>query len=215
MLDIKKIRLVLSCIILPVLVFLLVRCDSKISYSELIVFKPVTTISQSTVNILTEIKIINPIKLPEVAKSAESVPVPSIVDNKHIKCMADNIYHESAGEPYMGQVAVARVVINRVKHKFASDPCSVIYQSIKKVKLDKEVVHCQFSWVCQGKKTPPHNSLYEQAIEIATQVITEDKWKDEFNDNVLFFHSTRIPTQWTYNKAFTIGNHVFYSYDKK
>jgi spore germination cell wall hydrolase CwlJ-like protein len=51
------------------------------------------------------------------------------VNTEHLRCLATNIYWEAAGEPFMGQVAVARVVVNRVKHGFASNPCKVVYQT--------------------------------------------------------------------------------------
>ena len=130
--------------------------------------------------------------------------------------MARNIYHEAGGEPYMGQVAVARVVMNRVHHGFAANPCQVIYQKHTSIhpESERKIIHCQFSWVCQGKLSPNTSSdTYKTAHEIAELVITENKWRDEFDVNVLFFHNHTVKPGWTYKKSFIIGNHVFYAKD--
>lgn len=133
---------------------------------------------------------------------------------EYIRCMATNIYHEAAAEPFMGQVAVARVVVNRINHGFASNPCRVIYQ--KTVVRDSSRpggarILCQFSWVCQGKGEPKINSnAYRQAEEIATKVLYEDGWGDAVPQNVLFFHSTAVNPAWGYERAMQIGNHIFY-----
>jgi spore germination cell wall hydrolase CwlJ-like protein len=136
------------------------------------------------------------------------------VNVEYIKCMAENIYWEASGEPFMGQVAVARVVMNRVKHGFASNPCRVIYQS-KYIPLDDEtdrkVRLCQFSWVCADKPTPNRNRRYIQAEEIATKVLLHDQWSDVIPSNILFFHNTSVNPGWSYRRVMEIGNHIFYS----
>lgn len=135
------------------------------------------------------------------------------VNPEYIRCLATNIYWEAAAEPFMGQVAVARVVVNRVKHGFASNPCRVIYQKRVVADLDSPKgvrVQCQFSWVCQGKGTPPRNSGYIKAEQIAREVLEENKWSDHVPGNVLFFHSTSVNPRWGYKKAMAIGNHIFY-----
>jgi spore germination cell wall hydrolase CwlJ-like protein len=140
------------------------------------------------------------------------------VNVEHIRCLATNIYWEARSEPFMGQVAVARVVMNRIKHGFAPNPCKVIYQSI--TVQDKEDPNetkkiCQFSWVCEGKTTPTRNSTYLQAEEIARKVLSENKWQEVLPSNVLFFHNKTVNPQWQYHPAVTIGNHVFYTKAKQ
>lgn len=133
---------------------------------------------------------------------------------EQIRCMALNIYHEAGSEPFMGQVAVARVVMNRVRHGFASNPCKVIYQAhYVPVEPDSEEKRklCQFSWVCEGKNNPSKsNPRYQQAEDIARQVILEDRWRDEIPAGALFFHNSSVDPAWTYRHIMTIGNHVFY-----
>lgn len=145
-------------------------------------------------------------------------PIPTAVNPEYIRCLATNIYWEAAAEPFMGQVAVARVVVNRVKHGFGSNPCRVIYQknTVADLNSPKGVKYtCQFSWVCQGKGTPPKNKVYQQAEVIAREVLEQNKYSDHIPSNVLFFHSTSVNPRWGYQKAMSIGNHVFYKKDVK
>ena len=67
--------------------------------------------------------------------------------DESLKCMARNIYHEARGEPMVAQIAVAKVVMNRVSdHRFPNTVCAVIKQG-------GEWPHhtCQFSWWCDGR----------------------------------------------------------------
>lgn len=133
---------------------------------------------------------------------------------EYIRCMATNIYYEAGSEPFMGQVMVARVVMNRIQHGFAKNPCAVIY-------AQNDVPHpedpnatkrvCQFSWVCEGKDTPQRNEAYRQAEDIARRVLTENAWSDIVPNDVLFFHNTGVNPRWAYERVATIGNHIFYS----
>lgn len=149
------------------------------------------------------------------SKSIGKVTVPKI-NLEHLKCLAANIYYEARGEPFIGQVAVARVVMNRIEHGFASNPCKVVYQShvIQKDEESEPKKICQFSWVCEGHLSPPRNSYYLQAEEIARKILLENKWKDHIPSNILFFHSTSVDPDWKYKKIMTIGNHVFYSKER-
>lgn len=151
------------------------------------------------------------------AELERTVVQPAVtVNREHLRCLALNIYHEAGSEPFMGQVAVARVVMNRVKHGFASNPCKVVYQANWVPNRDdpEEAPRkvCQFSWVCEGKPAPHQNNpRYKQAESIAHDVLAENRWHDAVPGNVLFFHNSTVNPQWVYNRVMTIGNHVFYS----
>jgi spore germination cell wall hydrolase CwlJ-like protein len=166
---------------------------------------------------LTLISLLIAIKLVPEEQVAEEVipePVKKVVSAKQIQCLATAIYYEASREPFMGQVAVARVVVNRTIHGFAESPCSVVYQTTTVKDSDGDIVSrlCQFSWVCEGFGIPnQNNARYRRALEIAQQVLEQDKWSDLLPDNVLFFHSTSVNPQWVYKKFTTIGNHVFYA----
>lgn len=136
------------------------------------------------------------------------------INAEYVRCMATNIYYEAGSEPFMGQVMVARVVMNRIQHGFAKNPCAVIY-------AQNDVPHpddpnttrrvCQFSWVCEGKDTPQRNAVYKQAEDIAHRVLTKNEWNDIVPNDVLFFHNTSVNPRWAYERVATIGNHIFYA----
>lgn len=146
--------------------------------------------------------------------ATKSMRVQKSLNAEYIRCMATNIYYEAGSEPFMGQVMVARVVMNRIQHGFAKNPCAVIY-------AQHDVPHpedptttrkvCQFSWVCEGKDTPQRNAVYIQAEDIARRVLTQNEWNDIVPSDVLFFHNTSVNPRWAYERVATIGNHIFYS----
>jgi spore germination cell wall hydrolase CwlJ-like protein len=135
------------------------------------------------------------------------------VNAKHLQCLATGIYYEAKGEALLGQIAVARVIMNRVQHGFGSNPCKVVYQTTVITNNEgDQVKRCQFSWVCDDRGIPSENNLsYRKALDIAHQVLAEDKWNDILPNNTLFFHNLTVAPGWVYKKVTTIGNHVFYS----
>ena len=146
--------------------------------------------------------------------------VAKVVDTKQLACMAKNIFYEAGNESIKGQAAVARVVINRVNHGFAKTPCAVIYQAntVEKIINDEiiKVKLCQFSWVCEGKGEPNINSpRYQQAQQIAHDVMANDAYSDVVPNSALFFHNLTVDPLWPYKQVAKIGNHIFYSRAKK
>ncbi len=69
-----------------------------------------------------------PAAAPEPALAAvEAEPAPEL-DPRHVTCVAKVVHHEAANQPREGQIAVAHVMVNRVKHGFAADVCAVANQ---------------------------------------------------------------------------------------
>lgn len=133
---------------------------------------------------------------------------------EQVKCLATNIFYEARMEPVNGQAAVARVVVNRVKHGFGPTPCKVIYQVnyFDKGQSRPKVKVCQFSWVCEGVAKPnERDPKYRKAMQIAYDVLVHDKYKEVVTNNTLFFHATHVDPDWNYRKVKQIGNHIFYS----
>lgn len=140
-----------------------------------------------------------------------------VVDQKQLKCLAENIYFEAGKESIEGQAAVARVVMNRINYGFATTPCKVVYQSttVKQVnELDEPfwVKVCQFSWVCEGKRNPnKHDKRYQNSLQIAYDVLVFDKYSEVIPKTVLFFHNKTVHNPWPHKVEKIIGNHIFYS----
>jgi spore germination cell wall hydrolase CwlJ-like protein len=158
--------------------------------------------------------------VPEVENDVPETKIAKIVDPKQLNCLAKNIFYEAGGEPFNGQAAVARVVMNRIAHGFGKDPCAVIYQASYVDKLiDDEmqkVKLCQFSWVCEGKSEPNKNSArYKQAEQVAYDVLAHDAYTDIVPKSTLFFHNLSVDPLWPYKQVAKIGNHIFYSKAKK
>ena len=68
------------------------------------------------------------------------------------ECMARAIYYEANGEPAAGQLAVAQVILNRVRHpRFPKTVCGVVGQG-----SDRQT-GCQFTFTCDGSPSRPAN----------------------------------------------------------
>lgn len=126
------------------------------------------------------------------------------VAEEDLKCMTDNIYYESATEPYAGKLAVATVVMNRVKNAgFPKTVCGVVLQRTKRT--------CQFSWVCE-KRSPPKPHLYDVARKIAVEVLEANKRLTSLG-NAMFFHNQTVYPTWasSMRRVQRIGGHTFYA----
>ena len=115
--------------------------------------------------------------------------------------LAQAVYFEARGEPLTGQLAVARVVINRAgSGLYPADYCSVVTQ------------RAQFSFVKGGRI--PHadetSPAWLRAKAIA-QVAHQDLWECEADD-ALYFHATYVRPGWARRKTQVarIDTHVFY-----
>lgn len=118
-----------------------------------------------------------------------------------LTCLAQAVYFEARGEPLGGQLAVARVVINRTEsNQFPDDYCSVVTQ------------RSQFSFVRNGRIPQPNTSstAWQRARAIA-RIAHQDLWVSEVDDS-LFFHATHVRPSWAGRKASVarIDSHIFY-----
>ena len=115
------------------------------------------------------------------------------------ECLAGAIYFEAKGEPLDGQLAVAKVIMNRFRSgRFPASVCGVVFQ------------RSQFSFV-RGNGFPQiarNSRSWREAVAIA-KIANNDMW-DSSVDNALYFHARRVSPGWRLNRIATIGNHVFY-----
>lgn len=121
--------------------------------------------------------------------------------SREMMCLAQAVYFESRGEPLDGQLAVARVIINRAESDlFPDDYCSVVTQ------------RSQFSFVRGGRIPAPNRSsdAWERAIAIA-RIAHRDLWDSQVDD-ALYFHATHVRPRWAgrMTARATIRNHIFY-----
>jgi spore germination cell wall hydrolase CwlJ-like protein len=109
------------------------------------------------------------------------------IREQQLGCLAKNIYHEAANEPFEGKVAVAQVTLNRVASgQFPDDVCKVIYQ---KNKFYEKVI-CQFSWYCDRtvKFRPVNQAAYDESMAVAKKVLLEG-FRLPGLKNALYYHA--------------------------
>ena len=116
-----------------------------------------------------------------------------------LKCLAEAVYFESKGEPLSGQLAVAKVILNRAQSgRFPKSVCSVVTQA------------GQFSFVRGGvmPRVSTGSASFRTATAIA-QLALRDGWSSAADD-ALYFHARRVSPGWRMTRVASIGNHVFY-----
>lgn len=133
-----------------------------------------------------------------LAAAVAAQAVPGSVD-ADLNCLAGAIYFESKGEPLDGQLAVANVIINRMKSgRFPRSICAVVTQP------------GQFSFVRGGRMpgVSTANPAYRTALAVA-QVAMERHWESPVA-SALFFHARHVAPGWRLTRVGTVGSHVFY-----
>ncbi len=126
--------------------------------------------------------------------------------DQSLECLALNVYFEARGEPHVGQVAVAQVVMNRAADpRFPDGVCAVVRQGGKRTR------NCQFSWWCDRLSDKPvHMADWDAAQEVARDVYWG--FADDPTAGALWYHATRVRAYWRgqYAKGPRIGRHIFY-----
>jgi spore germination cell wall hydrolase CwlJ-like protein len=127
--------------------------------------------------------------------------------DKHLQCLAKNIYFEAATESFEGKVAVAQVTINRANSgRFPNDICDVVFQ---KTKTADRIV-CQFSWYCErGPKVVKSNTHFVESEMVARKVLLEN-FRLPSLTNAMYYHADYVSPNWNLPKITKIGRHIFY-----
>ncbi|WP_448659378.1 cell wall hydrolase [Sphingomonas sp. CJ99] len=133
-----------------------------------------------------------------LAAAVADQDVPRDLDDQH-RCLATGVYFESKGEPLSGQLAVAKVILNRTKSgRFPTDVCDVLTQ------------RGQFSFV-RGGRLPTVNAdsrAWRTAVAVA-RVALDGHW-DNPVPGALYFHARHVSPGWRLARLGSVGNHVFY-----
>lgn len=127
-------------------------------------------------------------------------------EERERRCLSTAIYFEARGEPVRGQVAVAQVILNRVRSPlFPQTICGVVYQG----QMQKG---CQFSFTCDGHTDNPRNDdQWALAQDIAKQITAGELWLPEVGYST-FYHANYVSPGWanSMSKIDKIGRHIFY-----
>lgn len=107
-----------------------------------------------------------------------------------------NVYHESRGEPEIGQLAVAHVTLNRA----LEDNKSIV---------DVILAPNQFSWTFQKKSyVPLEINPLQESLRVALKAMTTP----DFTSGSTFYHHVGVDPKWTVGKSYIgqYGSHKFY-----
>jgi len=139
-----------------------------------------------------------------------------------LMCLALNVYHEARDQPFIGQVAVAQVVMNRVDdERYPNTVCEVVKQGpTYKYSPGLPVRHkCQFSWWCDGKSDAVKNDdAWLEAMQIADIVLYKHQNNILLLDVVgksTHYHAYYVRPAWAKrkNKVVRIEDHIFYQWN--
>ena len=96
------------------------------------------------------------------------------LDDRHVNCMAKVVHHEAGNQPLAGQIAVAQVLLNRVKRGFGDDVCEVANQPGQFFRL--------------GRYHPDRKSArWAEAVDVARTVLAGEA--RDWSKGALFFHA--------------------------
>jgi hypothetical protein len=125
-------------------------------------------------------------------------------------CMASAIYYEAGGEPEAGQMAVAQVILNRLRHpRFPKSVCAVVYQGAERP--PGQTGGCQFTFSCDGSlRRQPDAGGLARARRIADLALHGGT--SLLAGQATHYHAISIVPVWAHEmrKVAIIGHHVFY-----
>lgn len=113
-------------------------------------------------------------------------------------CMTEAIYWEARGESLTGQLAVAGVVLNRVKsNRYPNNICSVVRQ------------RKQFSWNSVKNRVIVEKDAWHSSSVLASKILSREVViSSKFT--ATHFHSIDSNPNWGIQFHAQIGNHIFY-----
>lgn len=126
-----------------------------------------------------------------------------------IRCLAENVYYESRGEPLAGQYAVAEVTMNRVAAaNFPDTVCAVVHSGRTDPASGRRVG--AFSWTARDTHAEPHGYEWRRAQAVASSIY--DTAGAPLVDGALFYHATYVTPDWSRDRirVARIGRHLFY-----
>ena len=123
------------------------------------------------------------------------------------KCLAEAVYFEARGEPALGQVAVAQVILNRAfSGKYPNTVCGVVYQN------SHRHLACQFTFACDGiRDVVREPDMWERAKKISSEMLDGKLWLPEVG-KATHYHARYVHPGWVreMKKMYKLGVHIFY-----
>jgi spore germination cell wall hydrolase CwlJ-like protein len=123
-------------------------------------------------------------------------------------CLARAVYFEARSESELGQLAVAKVILNRTKDPaYPKTICGVVYQG------SGTRNSCQFSFACDGVADDVRQpAAWANAKQIAQRAIAGTKGMNVMS-TATNYHADYVRPKWAKNmkRLIKIGHHIFYS----
>jgi spore germination cell wall hydrolase CwlJ-like protein len=124
-------------------------------------------------------------------------------------CLARAVYFEARSESDVGQMAVAQVILNRVKSpNYPNTICGVVYQGSHRRNS------CQFSFACDGVPDDVTNAAsWARSKKIAQRAISGDSDLGKSMKYATNYHADYVKPKWarSMRKLVKIGTHIFYT----
>ena len=122
-------------------------------------------------------------------------------------CLARAVYFEARSESELGQLAVAKVILNRVKNpEYPKTICGVVYQGSGRRNS------CQFSFACDGLPDDVKSaSSWAKSKRVAQKALGGDA-KVAAIGTATNYHADYVRPKWakSMKRLIKIGRHVFY-----
>ncbi len=137
--------------------------------------------------------------MPPGPDRAPRVPIPTCLSRKDMDLFARLVHAEAGGEPYIGQVAVAASVLNRLQDERYPD-------TVREVILQVWNGYYQYSPVLDGRINLPANDAARRAVMDAL------RGADPSRGATGFYNPELTDDRWVRHQCVTmvIGNHVFF-----
>jgi len=123
------------------------------------------------------------------------------------RCLAEAVYFEARGEPALGQIAVAQVILNRAfSGKYPNSVCGVVYQN------SHRHLACQFTFACDGiRDVVREPDMWERAKKISSEMLDGKLWLPEVG-KATHYHARYVHPGWVreMKKMYKLGVHIFY-----
>jgi spore germination cell wall hydrolase CwlJ-like protein len=123
-------------------------------------------------------------------------------------CLARAIYFEARSESQLGQLAVAKVILNRTKDpNFPKTICGVVYQGSDRRNS------CQFSFACDGMPDEIRSrDAWDRSKRVAQQAVAGDQ-SVRIMGAATYYHADYVRPKWSRSmkRLIKIGRHIFYS----
>jgi spore germination cell wall hydrolase CwlJ-like protein len=148
-----------------------------------------------------------PIAARDASGTVESEPSTKYSE---LECLARGIYFEARGEPANGRLAVALVILNRVKSKaYPASICEVVYQNAHMPN------RCQFSFACDGEPdTIKERGKWREIVAHADRLLQNQAIAAASNQlwASTHYHAAYVSPHWASKLISTgrVGKHLFY-----